>query len=131
MLTPSRVVTEAELDAELHLKAKLPSGGDYGCMCAVFDGDIVFEEPIALDDTFFYAINEPAKGDVGTMVFTGNVICTGHASISDRLMCLVVLGDFRAPKLSVYGTEMLVCGNLDVFEVQDRDAYVTVLGTRR
>lgn len=120
-----RILTEAALDAEFHVKAKLASGGDYGCMCAVFDGDVVFDEPVALEDTYFYRINDPVKGDIGTILFTGNVTCTGHASISDRLMCLIVLGDFRAPKLSLFETEMLVCGTVEVDQLEDRDGYLT------
>jgi hypothetical protein len=125
-----RILTEAALDQEFGIKAKLASGGDYGCMCVVFDGDVVFDEPVALEDTYFYTLNRSVPGDVGTILFTGNVTCTGHASISDRLMCLIVLGDFRAPKLSVYETEMLVCGALEVGELQDRDGYLTALNRR-
>ena len=91
-----RILTEAALDQEFEVKAKLKSGSDYGCMCVVFDGDVIFDEPIALEDHYFYRLTGGVKDDVGTILFTGNVTCTAHASISDRLMCLIVLGDFRA-----------------------------------
>lgn len=122
-----RILTEAALDQEFDVKAKLKSGGDYGCMCVVFDGDVIFDEPIALEDHYFYRLTGGVKDDVGTILFTGNVTCTGHASISDRLMCLIVLGDFRAPRLSLFATEMLVCGTLEVGELADRGRRLTVL----
>ncbi len=122
-----RILTEAALDQEFHVKAKLASGGNYGCMCVVFDGDVVLDAPVVLEDTYFDKLDQGVKGDVGTILFTGNVTCTGDASISDRLMCLIVLGDFRAPRLLVFETEMLVCGKLEVGELQDRDGYLTVL----
>ncbi len=124
-----RILTEAALDQEFQIKAKLESGGNYGCMCVVFDGDVVFDEPVALEDNYFSRLDDLVEGDVGTILFTGNVTCTGHASISDRLMCLIVLGDFRAPQLSVYETEMLVCGTLEVGELVDRDGYLTCRST--
>jgi hypothetical protein len=96
MMQP-RVLTETELDQQLGVKAKLASGGDYGCSCLVFDGDCELIEAVAL-------------------------------CLSDRLMCLIVIGDFSATKLSIFETEMLVCGNLAVGELVDRDSYLKVIG---
>lgn len=128
-MKPPRVITEDQLDQEFQVRSKLKSGGDYGCMCLVFEGDFVSNDPVALEDNFFYGLNSDVDGDVGTIVFTGDVTCTGHACISDRLMCLIVLGDLSAEKLSIFETEVLVCGNLEVGELNDHDDYLNVLGT--
>lgn len=124
-----RVLSEDELDREFGTKAKLESGGNYGCKCLVFDGDFEIGDAIALEDTFFYRWND-RFGDVGTIVFTGSVRCAGEACVSDRLMCLVVLGDFVADTLSVFETEVLVAGDLKVRELKDRDEYLKVMGRR-
>lgn len=95
----------------------------------MFDGDFESSDAIALEDNFFHAW-DGRFGDVGTIVFTGSVRCAGHACISDRLMCLVVLGNFTADKLSIFETEVLVGGDLEVRELEDRDDYLNVLGRR-
>ena len=94
----------------------------------VFDGDKKFTEPVVLSDPFWRALND-AVGDVGTVLFTGNVTCTGHASLSDRPMCLIVLGTFEAKQLSIFATEMLV-GGLEVGTVVDRDSMLKVMNAK-
>ncbi len=126
-----RIVSEEELDREFNVKARLASGGDYGCHCAVFDGDVDLSAALAFEDNWFYALNDAATPhDIGTVVFTGNVRCK-DASVSDRLMCLIVLGNLTVDRLDVFATEMLVAGDLEVGALSDRDAHLTVLGARR
>ena len=128
--TPS-FVSEADLNERFNTSKLLASKGDYGCGAVVFQGDLE-DEPGSLlfDDHWFYALNTQHPDDVGTVLVTGNVRSKSELFVSDRLMCLVVLGSFEAPALSVFETEMYVGGDLTVGDLTDRDNYLTVKGTR-
>jgi hypothetical protein len=125
----ARFVTEAGLDQEFAVHAKLESKGNYGCGCAVFDGDVTLTE-LAFEDEWFQDLterNHPA--DVGTVLFSGNVHCK-DTSVSDRLMCLIIMGDLVVEgALRIFETEVLVCGNAKVGSLLDRDRRLRVLGT--
>jgi hypothetical protein len=126
------VMTEDELDARFQTRSKLESGGDYGLGCLVFAGDFIDEtRSHCFDDVHVRELWAAHAGDIGTIVIDGNVRCSGVMSVSDRLMCLVITGDLVTGELAIFETEVLVCGNLDVRELSDRDGYLKVLGTRR
>lgn len=131
MLRP-QLVSEADLDRRFQTSKLLASGGDYGCGAVVFEGDLE-DEPgaLLLSDEWFYTLNEQHPDDVGTVLVTGNLRSTRELFVSDRLMCLVVLGSLEAPALSIFETEVYVGGDLTVGSLVDRDGYLTVKGTRR
>lgn len=121
------VITEDELDARFGTRALLASGGDYGLNVVVFEGDR--SGNIALHDDEVRALCA-GTGDVGTIVFAGNLTSTGHLCVSDRLMCLIVTGDVVCERLSLFETEMLVMGSLTTKALKDHDEYFKVLGAR-
>lgn len=105
------VITEAELDAPI----------------LVFEGDRGGN--IALHDDELRALCA-GTGDVGTIVFAGNLTSTGHLCVSDRLMCLIVTSDVVCERLSLFETEMLVMGSLTTKALRDHDGYLKVIGRR-
>ncbi|PZR05265.1 MAG: hypothetical protein DI536_32585 [Archangium gephyra] len=119
-----KVISEDELDGLYGTKARLASGGDYGCMCVVLEGDVTGEGAKFCDDAHFRALQEEA--DVGTVVVTGNLTLTGDVTLSDRLFCLVVLGDVTANVFTTSKTEVLVGGALKARTVVDADELITV-----
>jgi hypothetical protein len=123
------LVTEAELDRRYRTAARLASGGDYGLGCLVVAGDPAGVLPVALDDEGIGQFFDEF-GDVGTILIDGDVRSARHIVVSDRLMCLVVTGSLAAPRLSIFETEVLVCGDLDVGALRDHDDLLTVMGTR-
>lgn len=125
----TEVITEAEAARRYDLSTALESGGDYGLNVLVVHGDIDDVDGAFGDDAWFRALCG-TQGDVGTVVVDGNVR-VGNASISDRLMCLVVLKDFSASELNIKETEMLVVGTLVVDTLRDVDALLSVQGERR
>lgn len=125
------LLSEVELDARYKTKGLLESGGDYGCGCALFDGDLDDDDgEMLFCDEWFHRYNDRHPNDVGTILVTGNVRSKQAISVSDRLMCLVILGSLEAPALSVFETETYVGGNLTVGELTDRNHYLTVKGKR-
>jgi hypothetical protein len=121
-----RIISEKELDQEFGVKAKLESRGGYGCHCAVFDGDFATSE-LAFEDEWFYSLNNLTSNDIGTVMVTGNVRCD-EASVSDRLMCLIVGGNLTAGTFAIFETEVLVCGDATINVLKDHDSYLKVLG---
>jgi hypothetical protein len=128
-MTKPTFVSERELHDRFHLARLLASGGRYGCGGALFEGDVV-DDGMLFYDEWFYALNEQHPNDVGIVVITGDVRAERALSVSDRLMCLVVLGSLDAPSLAVFETEVYIGGDLRVAELIDRDDQVTVKGTR-
>jgi len=130
-------LSEAELDERYGTKSKLASGGDYGCGCLVFEGDVSVDGGW-LGDAHFASLKGElpveelrarwGHADIGTVVVTGNLRVRGDLAPSDRLMCLVVLGDLEARDVHIYETEVLVDGNAALRSLDDRDAYLTVRG---
>lgn len=118
------VISEDELDGLYGTKARLASGGDYGCMCVVLEGDVTGEGAKFCDDVHFRSLREEAE--VGTVVVTGNLTLTGDVTLSDRLFCLVVLGDVTAGSFTTFKTEVLVGGSLKSPTIVDRDEMITV-----
>ncbi len=119
-----KLISEDELDGLYGTKARLASGGDYGCMCVVLEGDVTGDGAKFCDDAHFGSLQE--EGDVGTVVVTGNLTLRGAVSLSDRLFCLVVLGDVTAETFTTYKTEVLVGGALKAKTVVDVDERITV-----
>lgn len=124
-----KVLSEDELDERLGTKALLESGGDYGLNVLLFEGDLRFGK-LGLDDDGVRALRGGVD-DVGTIVIDGDLTCDGHLCVSDRLMCLVVTGDVKCQRLSLFETEMLVMGSLDARELKDHDEYLKVVGKRK
>ena len=126
--------SEADLDRRYKTKSFLASGGDYGCGAVVFEGDLVDDSAGVtklFTDEWFYDLNEQHPNDVGTILVTGDVRVAGDIYVSDRLMCLVVLGTVKAKSLHVFETEVWIGGALDVATLVDRDHYVTVASRAR
>lgn len=113
-------LTERRLDERFGTAALLDSRGDYGCGCAVYDGALDDRNGVLFDDDWFYG-HPPCPGDLGTVLVTGEVRSTRPIFVSDRLMCLVVLGDVVAPSLHLFATEMYVGGKLVVGALHDPD----------
>jgi len=130
----AEMITEEEADTRFDLKKKLASGGDYGCHVLVFkagDPEIASRDPWMCDVHFRSLWTSfAADSDIGTIIIDGDVTLDGAARVSDRLMCLVVTGDFSGKELSVFETEVLVCGDVRFESLTDRDGYLTVLGKR-
>ena len=119
-----KVISEDELDGLYGTKARLASGGDYGCMCVVLDGDVTGDGAKFCDDSHFQALQEEA--DIGTVVVTGNLTLDGDVSLSDRLFCLVVLGDVTVNSFATFKTEVLIGGALKAATVVDADEMITI-----
>lgn len=119
-----KFISEDELDGLYGTKARLQSGGDYGCMCVVLEGDVTGEGAKFCDDSHFRSLREEAE--VGTVVVTGNLTLTGDVSLSTRLFCLVVLGDVTVNALSTWNTEVLIGGSLKANTIVDADEMITV-----
>lgn len=83
---------------------------------------------LTLDDSQFRELRKDFD-DIGTFVFEGSLRAK-HLCVSDRLMCLIVTGDVRCERLSLFETEMLVMGSFTTKELKDPDEYLTVLGPR-
>ncbi len=128
-MNPPERVTESELDARYQTRARLSSGGDYGCWCLVIHGESGVA-PRAVSTAGFDQLSADFGGDIGTVLIDGDLRADGQILISDQLMCLVVTGDLVADQLSIFETEVLVCGNLTVDTLFDHDEYLTVLGAR-
>ncbi len=126
------LLREDELDRRFQTRSKLASKGDYGLGCLVFEGDYIDEtNSYCFDDVHVRKLCDAYDGDIGTILIDGNVRCSGIVSVSDRLMCLVVMGNLVVTNLlAIFETEVLVCGNLEVHELDDRDSYLKVLGQR-
>lgn len=123
-------ISEAELHQNFDTDKLLESGGDYGCGCVVFDGNLEDEPGFLLfDDIWFRKLNEQHPNNVGIVLVTGDVLSKQELFVSDRLMCLVVLGSLTAPSLAVFETEMYVGGDLAVKNLTDNDKYLTVKGS--
>ncbi|MCY1062637.1 hypothetical protein [Nannocystis sp. SCPEA4] len=125
------VISEQELDRRHGTRARLASGGVYGCACAVYEGDLTVDGDAWLGDEHWSQLQlAAAPQDIGTIAVTGNLIVRGELRVSDRLMCAVVLGDLVARALFIFETEFYVGGDLRVDRLQDRDDYLTVVGER-
>lgn len=123
------LISPEELDARHGTRARLASGGDYGCSCAVFEGDLVLDGDHWLGDEHFSQLQiGAAPRDIGTVVVTGALTVRGDIQISDRLMCFIVLGDLVARALKIYETEVYVGGDLRLERLDDRDEYLKVEG---
>jgi len=123
------VLSEQELDRRHGTRARLASGGDYGCACAVYEGDVTIDGDHWLGDEHWSQLQlAAAPDDIGTIVVTGDLTVRGDIRVSDRLMCAVVLGDLVAGDLSIFETELYVGGDLRVVRLHDPDQYLTVAG---
>ena len=121
----AELVTEAELDRRYRTATRLPSGGDYGLGCLIVPG----AQPVALDDAGIGRLFDEF-GDIGTVLIDGDLRRGGHLLVSDRLMCLIVTGSLVAAGLSIFETEVLVGGDLQVGALRDHDDLLTVEGAR-
>lgn len=123
-------VSEKDLNKRFGTFGFLASGGRYGCGAVLFEGDLVDERGALLfSDEWFHDLNDQHPNDVGTVLVTGNVRSKRKLFVSDRLMCLIVLGSLKAPALSIFETETWVGGDL-VGSLTDRDDYLQVKGKR-
>lgn len=123
----SRIVSEEELDRLYATRRRLRSGGDYGCDCLVIEGDV--GDARAFDDGAFRGLQKEFGPDLGTILVTGDVVTQSPIYVTDRLMCLVVLGSLSAPSLHVFDTEVLIGGRLSVGAPAD-ETLVHVEGER-
>jgi hypothetical protein len=119
-------LNEDELDARLGTKAKLASSGNYGLGCLLFEGDMVRERGMLLDDGHFEELRAGFE-EIGTFVIDGDLRAE-QIFISDRLFCLIVTGSLVADELSIFETETLVFKDLTVRMLRDHDRYLKVLG---
>jgi hypothetical protein len=126
------LITEKEANARFSTKTKLQSGGNYGCHVLVFkpdEADILSKDYWMCDDHFRALWNRYSPDhDVGTILIDGDVVLTHEASISDRLMCLVVTGNLVATKLHIFETEFAVYGDCKAEFLTDHDNYLQVHG---
>lgn len=127
-----QLITEEEANTRFDTKSKLSSKGNYGChVLVVRPEDLTSDSGYWMCDDQFSRLREFDGGyDVGTVIVDGDVTLQGEASISDRLMCLVVAGSFSAPQLHVFETEVSIYGDLKLELLTDHDDLVSVLGHR-
>ncbi|MBW2734041.1 MAG: hypothetical protein JRH20_16765 [Deltaproteobacteria bacterium] len=127
-----KLLTEQEADALYQTAEKLESDGDYGCHVLAFKASEpeVASQPSWMCDEHFNALWEQfsPEEDIGTIVIDGDLVLSHEASISDRLMSLVVTGDLRATQLHIFETEVTVYGDLHVDVLTDHDDLVKVHG---
>lgn len=132
-------ITEGELDARYHTRSRLASGGNYGCGVLLYEGDLRVDEgwlaSHALDAFADARLAAEAAarwghGDLGTIAVAGDLDVRGALEITDRLHCLVVLGDLRATRLVIVETEVFVAGDV-IAEVDDPGEYLQAAGAVR
>lgn len=124
------LITKAEANARFDIDSKLESRGSYeGHVIVVRPSDLLALPGAWMSDDQFRALREFDCGyDVLTVVVDGDVTLKKEGNISDRLRTLIVAGDFTAPQLHVFETEVFVFGDLTVQLLTDHDDLVRVLG---
>ncbi|MBW1298467.1 hypothetical protein [Aquimarina litoralis] len=127
-MTDFKLVTEEQLNELINTKKLLQSEGDYGLDCIYYEGDLELEGDWLFDDNFYNIADQFPDAEIGTIAIQGNVKVKGDLQLSDRLFCLIIIGNVEAENYQTFETEVYISGNLKAKTLRDNDSLTTIKG---
>ncbi len=122
------LLTEDKLNNILQTKEILESKGDYGCDCLFYNGNLIIDGDWLNDKQYYSLTENKSDNDIGTIAINGNLTINDDLRISDRLFCLIIMGDLKANNFETFETETYVDGDFKVKTYRDYDGYLKIKG---